>query len=80
MNTRDLAQVPPSYQVGQKLLTERKFDEALKEFRRVVAVEPGNANANFQVGRLLLEANRADQAIWSFSRSVMAMPNQPKRL
>lgn len=78
MEMRETASTAPDYKTGLKLLSERKFDDALKEFRRVVTVNPGHAEANFQVGRLLLEANRADQAIHSFSRAVDSAPTEPQ--
>ena len=78
MEMRETAPSPPDYKVGLKLLSERKFDDALKEFRRVVTLDPAHAEANFQVGRLLLEANRADQAIRSFCRAASHAAAEPQ--
>lgn len=66
------------YETGIKLMSERRFKEALSEFRGVVAAHPDHAEANFQAGRILLEAFQASEAMEWLTNAVRLKPEDPK--
>ncbi|MGI9394701.1 MAG: tetratricopeptide repeat protein, partial [Boseongicola sp.] len=69
-----LAAGKPDYANAVKLLSERKFELALKEFRAVIAVNPKHAESHFNIGRLLIAANRAPKAIMPLSTAATIQP------
>ena len=70
-----LSATEPDYEKGVELLSMRKFDAALKEFRGVVAIKPDHAESHVQIGRILLAGNRASSAIESFAKASRIKPS-----
>lgn len=68
----------PDFKKGMKLLSERKFEAALREFDRVSAMDPKHAEARFQLGRILVAANRAPKAIGPLSAAARLQPEQAR--
>lgn len=47
-----------AFEEGNKLIEEGIYDQALKEFKHCVKVQPENANVNYKVGYCYIEANK----------------------
>ena len=51
-----------------------RLDAAATSYRRVLAAEPGNANANHQLGRILTQSKRIKEALELLRRATKAAP------
>ncbi|MDA8585391.1 sulfotransferase [Rhodobacteraceae bacterium] len=62
------------YSAGLKLFSDRKFRDAMAEFKAVVAEDRSNAKAHFHIGRIFLETYWAMDALSWFKRAVEIDP------
>ena len=59
------------FEEGNKLIQEGIYDQALKEFKQCVKVQPSNANANYKVGLCYIESDKnKKEAISYLSKAV----------
>ena len=61
--------ISPSFKAGLKFFAEKKFRDAMAEFRVAVAEDPENAQARFHIGRIYLETYWAADALPWFQRA-----------
>ncbi|MCX6354764.1 MAG: tetratricopeptide repeat protein [Candidatus Aureabacteria bacterium] len=59
---------------GEKILRQKKFDEAITQFNKVLALDPKNAIAYNDIGLCLYGQNKLDPAIESFKKAVELDP------
>ncbi len=73
-----LAQAPTSAATlnfrGNWLLGEKRFDEAVRLYRRALELRPGYSQGQFNLGNALLQAGRPREAIDWFRRSIPGLP------
>src|SRR5262245_47284500 len=60
---------------GAALFEERRFEEALAQFERAVAADPGHAPAHFWRGKTCCEIDRYDEAIAALDEALRLEPN-----
>src|SRR5262249_15882521 len=65
------------FAMGEFLLENHRLDEAIAQFKIVLATHPNDADANFQIGSAYLEKGDADLAIRHFSRTLQLHPANP---
>jgi protein O-GlcNAc transferase len=65
---------------GSALAQSGRGEEALAQFRAVLAAEPNNAQALFFVGLLHEGMGRIEEAVMQYCRSVKAQPNPPAQV
>lgn len=59
---------------GNYLLKQQRFEEALQDFDRVVALSPGVAVAHFNRGNVLFDMKRYGEAAGDYSRAIQLDP------
>jgi tetratricopeptide (TPR) repeat protein len=77
-----LAQMAPSdwhvqFDLGQLLITERKWDEAAAAYRKAVALNPKAGSAYNSLGYAYLAQDKHDDAITAFKRYAEINPTEP---
>jgi tetratricopeptide (TPR) repeat protein len=63
--------------IGWILFNARRYDEAIRELRSVLAVRPDDANALWFLGFALIAKGRSDEAIAALERTVSIMDRSP---
>jgi len=63
--------------VGEILLAESKYDEALIEYKKAVDLEPSYAQANFQLARCMLFAGLSEKALINVKQAIRLNPHYP---
>ena len=60
--------------LGEMLLTQGHYREALDRYRMLARIEPENAAAHSQIGVALLKTGRPEEALASFHRALFLDP------
>jgi Flp pilus assembly protein TadD len=60
--------------LGAALLYEGEIERAVERFRQVLAIQPGNLNAQLDLAHCLLQLGRSDDAIASLRAMVRSAP------
>src|SRR5438034_10164065 len=55
--------------------SEQARDEAMKEFRQAIALDPRNASAEYEMGEIFRRRGQAERAVDHFSRAVEIDPH-----
>ncbi len=68
------------YRLGRALLlkapeSEQAQDDALKEFRQAIALDPRNAGAEYEMGEIFRRRGQPERAVDHFSRAVEIDPH-----
>lgn len=61
--------------LGGTLVLEKKYDQAIEQFREVVRIRPGNAMGYHAYGRALADLGRDDEAIAMYRTALSIRPN-----
>ena len=61
--------------LGTWLVSQQRFDEAIKEFRKAIQINPKNFEAQYSLGRELARKGEIEESIGPFTAAVEAMPN-----
>jgi adenylate cyclase len=64
--------------LGYVAYTQRRTDDALEEFRRVLDLNPNFAAAHGYIGQALTHAGRSDEAIVHLERAIRLSPHDPQ--
>lgn len=70
------AQIKSAYDQALKLMTARRYDDALKPLQQIVAANPNIAEVHFQVGRLAIESNRPHLGLKPFQKAAALKPSE----
>ena len=62
-------------QRGRAFVRLGKWDDALNDFRRAIAIKSTDAEAHYQLGRVLAQKGEYEEAIASFSRTLELLPD-----
>jgi cytochrome c-type biogenesis protein CcmH/NrfG len=65
------------FALGEFMLKVRRWDEAIAQFKIVLASHPNDADANFQMGYALMEKDDLEAAISHFETTLQAKPENP---
>jgi serine/threonine protein kinase len=65
-------------ETGKKYWQEKKYSEALDEFEKLLAREPGNPEAHFSLASVLKEQGRIDEAIVELEKTVSLESSDPR--
>lgn len=65
-------------ELANKLVKEKKWDGAIKEFQKAIAKQPNLAMAHYKLGMLLAQNNQIDRAIASFETALKLEPKNKK--
>ncbi|UKI41204.1 MAG: tetratricopeptide repeat protein [Candidatus Melainabacteria bacterium] len=57
-----------NYNLGLLYLSQKRYDEALKYFNKVMEFDKNDANTHFNFGQIYLNLGTFDKAINSFKR------------
>ncbi len=68
----------PGMASAQKAATDKRYDDAIQGFDRVLAANPRNAQARFQRAWAMAQAGRDDDAIHAFSEMAQDFPELPE--
>jgi tetratricopeptide (TPR) repeat protein len=60
--------------LGEALSRERRYDEALATYERVIELEPTNSTAHYARGSLLLALDRRDDAVAAWRQGLEVDP------
>ena len=60
--------------LGELLLTQERYGEALDRYRMLAQIEPENAATHSRIGIALLKTGRAEEALASFDRALSLDP------
>ena len=63
--------------LGEFLLKAHRLDDAIAQFKVVLASHPNDPDANFQMGYALMEKGDAEQAIKHFEQTLKIEPENP---
>lgn len=66
------------YQLGIKYKNEKKYDEAIEEFRKVLAAYPDNYNAYMQMAEIRNDQNRPRLVIYNLKKALSYNPGWGK--
>lgn len=66
------------YRLGVKYKNERKYDQAINEFRKVLAAYPDNYNAYFHMAEIRAEQNRPRLVIYNLKKALSYNPGWSK--
>jgi TolA-binding protein len=78
--SKELSDVAKAYYNGVSLVSQQKYDEAFKEFRKIVAAgeDPEYvARAQYEMGRCLYHMKQYDNCIKSFTVLIQKYPKHP---
>jgi cytochrome c-type biogenesis protein CcmH len=65
---------------GKRAFDNQEFPKAIEAFKKVLAVEPNNAEAHSYMGFILIHAGHADGALMAFDKALAQAPNLPMAL
>lgn len=68
----------PGMVPAEKAIKDKRYDDAVQDFDRVLAANPRNAQARFQRAWSLAQAGREDDAIKAFSEMAQDFPELPE--
>ncbi len=77
---RELDPLGSTDTVGYLLIMGRRYDDAIREYRSVLAVHPDYTNARWGLGFALIVNNETDQAIPELEKTVAMMNRSPGSL
>lgn len=61
--------------LGQLYYSQKKYDQAIEQFERILTIEPKNADVMYLLGSIYLEMNKRDQAVEYFKNSISVDPD-----
>jgi Flp pilus assembly protein TadD len=64
--------------LGNAYAQVKRFDDAIKEYRHVIQLNPNNAPAYCYLGDALMNEGKADEGISEFRKAVELAPNMPQ--
>lgn len=70
-------QTANGYEAGMKALSERRFNDAVRQFRGVVEADPDHVEALYQLARIYIASDRSDTAIGLVKRALKLRPAEP---
>lgn len=76
--TSGVTSVDPGMVPAQKAVNDRRYDDAIKGFDKVLATNPRNAQARFQRAWAMAQAGHEDQAIQAFAEMAQDFPELPE--
>jgi len=59
---------------GSALATDKKFDQALQEFQKVIQIDPSSLMAYIHMGQIYELTNRPDDALAAYQKALQAQP------
>jgi tetratricopeptide (TPR) repeat protein len=68
------------YNLGCYLLTRNRFDEAIRQFRQVLEIDPRSYEAYNNLGGALTRVGRVDEAVAFYEKSLAIRPQHTKAL
>ncbi|MEN7528609.1 tetratricopeptide repeat protein [Cupriavidus sp. DL-D2] len=73
-----LASADPGMAPAQKAVNDKRYEDAIKGFDKVLAENPRNVQARFQRAWALAKLNRDDEAVQAFSEMAQDFPELPE--
>ncbi len=65
----------PYTNLGKVLTDQKRYDEALLNFKKAIQIKPNFVEANFNLGRLYEQMDEKDRAIAQYRKSIRINPN-----
>jgi tetratricopeptide (TPR) repeat protein len=59
---------------GERLRTQKRYEEAIAAYRRVIALEPGDADYYYSVGLVLARLSRYAEAVAAYEEAIEIGP------
>ena len=76
--TSGVASTDPGMVPAQKAVNDKRYDDAIKGFDKVLATNPRNAQARFQRAWAMAQAGHDDQAVQAFAEMAQDFPELPE--
>ena len=73
-------EVASALQEGKTAFAKQDWQKAIESFKKVLAVDPNQAEAHAYMGAILLQAGHADGALMAFDKALSQNPNFPMAL
>jgi tetratricopeptide (TPR) repeat protein len=62
-------------ELGKFYFLNNKYDEAVSEFKKVLKINPGNAEAYYNIGLIKESSNQMDEAREMYSKALAVNPD-----
>jgi Flp pilus assembly protein TadD len=62
-------------ELGKFYFLNNKYDEAVSEFKKVLEINPGNAEAYYNIGLIKESSNQMDEAREMYSKALAVKPD-----
>lgn len=62
-------------ELGKFYFLNNKYDEAVSEFKKVLEINPGNAEAYYNIGLIKESSNQMDEARGMYSKALAVNPD-----
>jgi Flp pilus assembly protein TadD len=62
-------------ELGKFYFLNNKYDEAVSEFKKVLEINPGNAEAYYNIGLIKESSNQTDEAREMYSKALAVKPD-----
>jgi Flp pilus assembly protein TadD len=62
-------------ELGKFYFLNNKYDEAISEFKKVLEINPGNAEAYYNIGLIKESSNQMDEAREMYSKALAVKPD-----
>ncbi|MDR0820433.1 MAG: tetratricopeptide repeat protein [Endomicrobium sp.] len=62
-------------ELGKFYFLNNKYDEAVSEFKKVLEINPGNAEAYYNIGLIKESSNQMDEAREMYSKALTVKPD-----
>jgi tetratricopeptide (TPR) repeat protein len=62
-------------ELGKFYFLNSKYDEAISEFKKVLEINPGNAEAYYNIGLIKESSNQMNEAREMYSKALAVNPN-----
>ncbi|WP_066738735.1 tetratricopeptide repeat protein [Cupriavidus sp. D384] len=76
--TSGVASTDPGMVPAQKAVNDKRYEDAIKGFDKVLATNPRNAQARFQRAWAMAQAGHEDEAIQAFAEMAQDFPELPE--
>jgi len=74
--SKDLAGI--YWNEGKKFWTEKKYSEALDQFKKLLDIDPGHFEAQLRMAQILREQGKTDQAVREYEKAIRLKKEDPR--